>query len=270
MAGNDPMVPATDANLTSQLAWAGTDPTPEQPPPEQPTGIGPQSSWTDIRDALNNRSFDYNEDSISLQLIGDNNVGFRYLGAGSNKIAMHITGTSWVLLFGNPARNIARSNIDIAGEINTLRRLSDAGVPVPGPFDSLGAMDPLFRINLTVADQPICAFLQIYMPATAGRWAEMTKRGGMETFAATQIVPGGQVSVTTGDTLDCLNKIRAEMAANPWNDFQVMYNRQNGKVVVFDPMEFVNDTHRIQVQAEKLTLIDRWLDDIIAAIENKK
>ena len=273
----DPLKPAKDAPLEASTGWTGD-------------GQGETSSsrdvdnlsWSQIQNELkegkfaisgsgaDSRKFDY--DRAPNAPSEPNDFRFRYLGAGSNKHAIQIEGTRWVLLCGNPVRTNQTYFDDFDKEVKTLVRLGTAGVPVPKPFGG-SAKPKVFHINLFFSgnEKRVPAFLQEYLPVTSTDFAEMPKaENARDNFAKTDILGGGTLPKTIWKTVDDLNTIAAAMSSAPWNDFQLMYNRSSGRVIVFDPMPFPDVTPEDEigrVRDRNLNTIDIWLDDIDGATQ---
>lgn len=223
-------------------------------------------TWQDTRAMLLDNSFSVDgqvfswdrDDAKANELIAA--AGFDWLGAGTNKIAVRVAGTPWVLLFGKNSGQVVKHTFK--EEVETLRALGIRGLRVPAPFTAGAQAVYLFNIVLTFdGEQPtVPAFLQGYM--SSDQYVEMKKKTPKQRddFARTAIVIGGRVPATIGATLADLTLIREQFHASPWGDFQVMYNKFTGELTVFDPLP--NDPN-----AEAyLHSIDTWLKDIQAAI----
>jgi len=239
--------------------------------------------WTQLKAALDGQGFDIQvEEGPDTWFMSESQrfqdtrltangceLTFRKLGAGTNKVAVLVRAddqdTEWVLLFGKPSSNTqtrASTLQNVTEEVSTLRALG-ATVPVPRPFGpALGGTVVLFEITAWMDGQegPVPAFLMQFM--SRSRFVEMQKRPEREreTFARNAIVTGGRIPLTIVKTCDDLRTIRGAMATTAWGDFQVMYDKQSGAVLVFDPLP--SDPN----QAVYLALVDKWLKDIDDAI----
>jgi hypothetical protein len=227
-------------------------------------------NWEQVRDRLQNHRFEIERTGPGkqdwvLRSNPDDPINppqaFGTLGAGTNKMAVLVNGTSWVLLFGKTGRRVELDSF--REEVDTLRALATRGLRVPRPIDGGQAT---YHFTITVfndGDEPVVpAFLQAFM--SREDFVEMTKatEQDRDAFARNHIVTAGRVPSTIDTTLADLRKIRQEMAQTPWGDFQVMYQKSTGFLYVFDPLRVDPN------QRKYLTSIDTWLRDIEAARVN--
>jgi hypothetical protein len=151
-------------------------------------------------------------------------------------------------------------------EVDTLQALGLRGLRVPKPFDN-GAQAE-YRFAITVyndGEEPkVPAFFQEFM--SRDEFVEMTKTTPRERdeFAKHHIVTGGRVPATIEATITDLKKIQAELNSAPWGDFQVMYEKRTGRLIVFDPLP--TDPNAAAYKHSVAT----WLKDIEEAMSVSK
>ncbi|MGA7339703.1 MAG: hypothetical protein WBE72_02905 [Terracidiphilus sp.] len=179
---------------------------------------------------------------------------FTSLGTGSMKRVVRIVGHDWVLAI---AGDSDAAEADMLGEVKTLQLLGTAGVKVPMPFTEASPQDLLFKLtihNQDMGEMEIPCFLQEFLPRTA--WVEMVKLEGAPGFAKSTMVTDGIVPGHIGTTVTRLAKILDQMKVTEWGDFQIMYNKIDGEVVVFDPLP-ANTSGK-----SFIPLVEGWLRDI--------
>lgn len=240
-------------------------------------------TWQPIKNAVQNQSFTLVTDQMRQEILkaggilvgpyagngtalvphqpGGIGYNFQYLGAGTNKLAFRVVGTNWVLCLGKTGHQVEAHTFQT--EIDTLLRLGRNGVRVPAPFETnIQTANVLFQVNV-VGDEEVTvpAFIMQFMP-TGARFREVPKNPPMarRNFMSINAMNGSMARPTTRQTFDDLNVIHGEMAQRPWGDFQVMYDRMNGQVIVFDPLD--TDPN----QQQYLATLDGWIDDLEPAI----
>jgi hypothetical protein len=179
---------------------------------------------------------------------------FTSLGTGSMKRVVRIVGQDWVLAV---AGDSDAAEADMLGEVKTLQLLGTAGILVPMPFTEGRPEELLFKIrilNQDMGEMDVPVFLQQFLPRTA--WVEMVKLEGAATFAKTTMVTDGIVPGHIGTTVTRLAKILDQLKISEWGDFQIMYNKLDGEVVVFDPLP-TNTSGK-----SFIPLVEGWLRDI--------
>lgn len=231
--------------------------------------------WTDLKTGLENQSLDIMEDGTLVLgapvTVNGTPITLKLLGAGTNKMAALIEGTTWVLLFGKPSSNVQSrraTKSSFEEEVETLRALGSRGVPVPKPFDVVSAAGGTILFEMTGwkdgDESTIPVFLMEFM--SRGTYVEMPKKTHAErdNFASVSIVPLARVPRTIVRTTDDIKTIRSVMQTHPWGDFQVMYNKVTGRVLVFDPLKTDPNASKY------IASMTKWLDDIERAIEFDK
>lgn len=179
---------------------------------------------------------------------------FTSLGTGSMKRVVRIDGHDWVLAI---AGDSDAAEEDMLGEVKTLQLLGLAGVKVPMPFTEGRPEDLLFKLNVEnqdMGEMEIPVFLQQFLSRTS--WVEMVKLEGAAGFAKSTMVPNGIVPGHIGTTVARLTKILDQLKIAEWGDFQIMYNKNDGEVVVFDPLP-TNTSGK-----SFIPLVEGWLHDI--------
>jgi len=197
-----------------------------------------------------------------------NGVTFSFLGAGANKmvfrILIHGTPSAWVLCFqGNEGMNPKDARNDFEGEIDTLVRLGKRGVPVPAPFPT-DAPSPNFLFQFEVAnhdsgfDGNVFAFIIKFLDLKS-RYLEMDKKekdpGGF--MRKCLRAENAHKNLTT--TVKCFMAIEEAWKAQPWGDFQVLYDLVDGTLMVFDPMPKTLEPEKIN------KVLAEWGMDLKAA-----
>jgi hypothetical protein len=170
------------------------------------------------------------------------------------KRVVRIVDHDWVLAV---AGDSDMAEEDMLGEVKTLQLLGAAGVKVPMPFTEAAPDELLFKLvvqNQDMGDMELPVFLQEFLPRTA--WVEMVKLEGAAGFAKSTMVPGGVVPGHIGTTVTRLKKILEQLRVKEWGDFQIMYNKIDGEVVVFDPLP-ANTSGK-----SFIPLVEGWLRDI--------
>ncbi len=222
-------------------------------------------SWADLKARLQNQTYTITRVavpkswSIAMDGQGVDPLTFTALGQGTNKLVCRIDGHPWVMAFGWSGRALERTSFK--EEVDTLEALGFRGVNVPAPF--LGGVHADFVFSITTYDDGnevvVPAFLQEYL--NFADFDEMPKKVPAErdNWAKVKIVPGNRVPLTIEKTLTDINKIKDVFAVLPWGDFQVMYNKISGAILVFDPLK--TDPNALAYKKS----IDTWLADIAEA-----
>jgi len=198
--------------------------------------------------------------TVSLVMDGgppSERLTFTSLGTGSMKRVVRIVGQDWVLAL---AGDSDAAEADMLGEVKTLQMLGVAGVKVPMPFTEARPEELLFKLtiqNQDMGEMEVPVFLQEFLPRTA--WVEMVKLEGAAGFAKSTMVTDGIVPGHIGTTVARLAKILDQMKIAEWGDFQIMYNKIDGEVVVFDPLP-ANTSGK-----SFIPLVEGWLRDIQGA-----
>lgn len=181
---------------------------------------------------------------------------FTSLGNGSMKRVVRIVGEEWVLAM---AGDSSMAMQDMTGEVKTLNLLGTAGILVPQPFNEAKPEELIFTLKVTgengdERDTP--CFLQQFLSRDS--WVEMPKLVGKDTFAQDTMLNGG-VPSHIDVSVDRLARILDQLRVKEWGDFQIMYNKINGEVVVFDPLPENKSGKSF------IPLVERWLGDIRTA-----
>jgi hypothetical protein len=188
---------------------------------------------------------------------------FTGLGYGSNKRVVAVDGDIWVLAMAGDAPTAVRDVID---EVTTLGLLAKRGIRVPAPFnEAVSPEDAIFKLKIHNLDSDATkeypSFLQQFLSSLT--YVEMVKKEGPPNFARNHIVTGGIVPKTIQTTIDDLLKIQDYFKTfGEWGDFQVMYNKTTGEIVVFDPMPKNTNT-----SLSFLGFVNKWLSDIDEAMK---
>ncbi|PHH89825.1 hypothetical protein CDD83_5151 [Cordyceps sp. RAO-2017] len=191
---------------------------------------------------------------------------FSALGAGTGKHVFriqHVTASlDWVLCFPTfPDKRDAER--DLRKEMDILQRLGQAGVAVPVPFrDGAAGQADLIRFELSNMDSGFeghtFGFFLQYLDLKE-RYVEMAKKGAnkhargdwLQRMIDTHKPDSLQnISVTKTSFHKILNAWTAEV----WGDFQVVYDRKTGELMVIDPNDetkAASDTTSILEQWEK-------------------
>jgi len=199
---------------------------------------------------------------------------FKYLGAGSNKMVAQVYKTSalpWVLCWQSNERYQGAYR-DFKDEVETLQRLGKPdgtlrGCRVPLPFPVPGEpVNELFQFNVDnwesgdVAD--VWAFVIEFLDM-ANRYIEYKKKEGdlagfleKKCFAPNRAEAKKHVK-STRDTFDAIVR---KWKQKTWGDFQVLYDKQTGELVVFDPLSDSTPT----AEADVTKALAQWEKDIAA------
>ena len=188
---------------------------------------------------------------------------FTGLGYGSNKRVVAVDGDIWVLAMAGDAPTAVK---DVVDEVTTLNLLAKNGIRVPDPFsEGVSPDDVIFKLKIHNLDSDATkeypSFLQHFMSSLT--FVEMVKKEGPATFAKNHIVANGVVPKTIDTTIADLVKIRDYFKQfGEWGDFQVMYNKTTGEIVVFDPMP-----KNLNSSISFTGFVNQWLSDIKSAID---
>src|SRR5262249_25673469 len=98
--------------------------------------------WTVLRDRLHNHRYEVTRNALNAKewtfaSAEDDPIPdttFTKLGAGTNKMAVRVDGTEWVLLFGKTGRPLEVASF--REEVDTLKKYGARGLRVPKPFES--------------------------------------------------------------------------------------------------------------------------------------
>ena len=234
-----------------------------------PAGEAEDVAWRDLKAQLMRGNFTLTmtgsagkPKTVSFVMEGgapSERLTFTSLGTGSMKRVVRIVGHDWVLAI---AGDSGAAEADMLGEVKTLQLLGTAGIKVPMPFTEAPPNELLFKLqveNQDMGDMEIPVFLQEFLPRTA--WVEMVKLEGAAAFAKSTMVTDGIVPGHIDTTVARLAKILDQMKIAEWGDFQIMYNKIDGEVVVFDPLP-TNTSGK-----SFIPLVEGWLRDIREAKE---
>jgi len=229
--------------------------------------------WRDLKTALMKYQYELDfpseggKTTVTLNIPGENPpLKFTGLGYGSNKRVLAVDGENWVLAL---AGDVATAVKDVVDEVTTLNLLAKNKIRVPEPFsEGVSPDDVIFNLNVHNLDsdkkKAYPAFLQQYLSRLT--YVEMVKKEGPANFAKNHIVPNGVVPNTIEATIKDITDIRDYFKKfGEWGDFQVMYNKIDGHVVVFDPMP-----KNLNTSISFTSFVTTWLTDIEAAIEAER
>jgi hypothetical protein len=226
--------------------------------------------WRELKAAL--MKYEYELDfpsqngrtTVALSIPMENPpITFTGLGYGSNKRVLAVNRENWALALTGDAATAVK---DVVDEVITLNLLAKNGIRVPDPFgEGVSPDDVIFNLTVHNLDndkkKAYPAFLQQYLSSLT--YVEMVKKEGPATFAKKHIVPNGVVPNTIQTSIKDITDIRDYFKKfGEWGDFQVMYNKIDGHVVVFDPMP-----KNLNSSLSFTSFVTTWLADIEAAIE---
>ena len=200
---------------------------------------------------------------------------FRYLDSGANKLVFRVynsgTPTDWVLAFQHiPGDTMARQLLE--GEIRVLKRLASHHVIVPQPIGGDANGNHVFDFHLDNLDSHagvVYGYIMEYLDIRRannpnGRWVEMSKKeGDLPNWLQSKILsvlPGAKGNLH--NTIQTFDVIRTQFEADPWSDFQVMYDSTNGNLMVLDPWD---EPHKATLDTYKekiVILLKKWKDDL--------
>ncbi|CAH0055102.1 unnamed protein product [Clonostachys solani] len=198
-------------------------------------------------------------------------LSFAYLGAGTNKMVFRVyqntQPTTWVLgMQHNPKSSTGAK--DIKDEISILNRLAHDGVSVPQPFSpSTVEADVLINFELDNYDSgdvgKVCGFPEEYFDLRtpehpAGLYLEMNKNAGdLKNWLKAKVLDAFRPNKTQFENLrTSFGKMKASWDKKYWGDFQVIYDINGGRLIVFDPN---NETTNHKATDE---ILRQWQDDI--------
>lgn len=194
--------------------------------------------------------------------------GFSGLGAGTGKHVFRIRkgqeNLDWVFCF--PAwPNSRNAQRDIKQEVEILERLGKEGVVVPIPFQDgkVGAAD-IVGFTLSNTDSGFhgetSGFFLEYLDLR-GRYVEMPKKGADKEARGKWLQevierykPGSTKHLHA--TRRTFSKIRNAWDIKKWGDFQVLYDRSTGELVVIDPN---NETTSAK---DTEYILEKWEEDL--------
>jgi len=223
-------------------------------------------TWEELKNALTGAQTTFTMETdqkppiFTMEVSGvtSTNITFTCLGGGANKKVFRVkvagedqTAPQWVLAVSTAqSPGTTLSTKDIQGEINVLSRLGENHILVPEPFMSSPGDKDNFRFQINIGGEyepfPHPVFIEEFIPENI----EIKKLGGSgkaaffeETVFTQASIGPDQLKRARGD----LEKLRDYLEVSPqtsqsnatktWNDFQVMYKKTTGEVVVIDPME---------------------------------
>jgi hypothetical protein len=190
---------------------------------------------------------------------------FRCLGAGTNKCVYRVVDQPWVLAMSGNNRSVA--NGSVKEEVETLLRIGTAGLRVPKPFDNESRVDPVraaseYYFDIDIEDEVdgepgngTRAFIQELIAFDV----EMPKKikAEKENYDTNHILhPERKRRPSFDRSLADITGILTYFRVNPWGDFQVLYNRTNGYVYVFDPLK------TDPLRDENVRILEKWIADL--------
>ncbi|EXJ54685.1 hypothetical protein A1O7_10026 [Cladophialophora yegresii CBS 114405] len=201
----------------------------------------------------------------------DQPLHFEFLGNGANKSVFavtvggtHKTPTDWVLCVQNSMLTPATK--EFAGETGILAYVGSKGVRVPRPFETPLPKDFIVDVLLSNDEDSHhvagCAFFMQRLDI-GGRFIEMRKLDKPEDFMKKCLGEKDAIK-HVATTIDAVKHIRTVFDANPWADFQVLYDKADGGLMVFDPWP---DKAGIKQKAVD-DMLDKWLHDLGAAVKH--
>ncbi|KAI9788816.1 MAG: hypothetical protein M1835_002040 [Candelina submexicana] len=144
-----------------------------------------------------------------------------------------------------------------------LTRLGSTYLRVPGPFKRIDVPENLiFTVNVIFDEDKAsikCSayFMQRLTIGTEGRFVEM-ETSERENFIrkCLEEIPGAKARIQ--HTIGTIKKIKKVYNEEPWADFQVLYDKADGGLVVFDP-----SASPVGIKVKDVNqMLDKWLKDL--------
>jgi hypothetical protein len=177
-------------------------------------------------------------------------LSFSFLGGGTNKLVFRVSQTNkptdWVVGFQSiPGYRTGKK--DITDEIDILQRLCKKDVVVPRPFNGTSETTELlitfYLDNYDYGGSPglVYGFVEEYydlesISNPSGRFVEMKKKDGELSHWLQNIFNKYKPNKDSLHRTDKTLKLtRQAWNTKKWGDFQVIYDKQTGTLIVFDP-----------------------------------
>ncbi|KAI9696995.1 MAG: hypothetical protein M1836_004956 [Candelina mexicana] len=193
------------------------------------------------------------------------NLSFVFLGSGFNKTIFGVNAgtrtTQWALAV---EKGTSSNQVHTVKAENTiLTRLGSTYLRVPGPFKRIDVPKELISTVNVIFDEDKtfikCSayFMQRLTIGSEGRFVEMEK-SERENFIRKCLEEIPDAKARIQHTIDTIKKIKEVYNEEPWADFQVLYDKADGGLLVFDP-----SASQIGIRMKDVNqMLDKWLKDL--------